>query len=260
MDRVEARSRGRPPTGSSGSGSPATPAASPRTISSSPAPPASTTPASRSTASSSGVRARASSPRATTRRRSSAFGRRRTSGRSRLLGHLADHGQHRPLDRLAHGAVGGVARGAEGAREHGAVDVLVAEHLGEAAHDLAEDDAGVAACAHQRSARELLRDRLRSLRGRAVERLHDGAHGEREVRARIAVGHRVHVEVVDPLPVRFEHRERGSAASSRARTMSVTPISGRPRCAPRPLPPRDRSAARPRTARASAPSPRPRRG
>ena len=44
-------------------GSPDTPAARPRTISSRPAPPASTTPASRSMSSSSGVRATASSPR-----------------------------------------------------------------------------------------------------------------------------------------------------------------------------------------------------
>src|SRR6266511_1591570 len=51
--------------GGSGSSSPATTAARPRTISSRPAPPASTTPASRRTSSCSGVRARAFSPRRT---------------------------------------------------------------------------------------------------------------------------------------------------------------------------------------------------
>ena len=71
VDRVERRARPRR-AARSGSGSPVTTAATPRTSSSRPAPPASTTPASRSTASCSGVRATASSPRRTSARSSSA--------------------------------------------------------------------------------------------------------------------------------------------------------------------------------------------
>ena len=65
-----------------------------------------------------------------------------------------DRGQHRSLDRLPHPAVGGVARGPERPRQRILVDrVLPAEDFRGAAHDLGEDDAGVAARAHQRGAR-----------------------------------------------------------------------------------------------------------
>ena len=121
------------------------------------------------------------------------------------LCHLADHGQHRPLHGPPDGAVGGVARGAKGAGDHGLVDrIALTEHIGEAAHDLAEDHAGVAAGAHEGGAGELPRDRLVPLGVGLLERLHDRAHREGEVRARVAVRDRVDVEVVDPLPVRLE--------------------------------------------------------
>ena len=87
------------------------------------------------------------------------------------------------------------------------------EHLGQPAQDLGEDDAGVAARAHERGARELLRERLAAGGGRGLERLHDRAHGQGQVRPGVAVGHRVDVEVVDPLPVRLEIAERGAGRS-----------------------------------------------
>ena len=178
-------------------------------ISSNPAPPASTTPASLSTASRSGVRASDSSPRATMNASSSGRSRPRASARLRRLGHLADHRQHRPFDRAADGAVGGVARGAKRARDHRLVDrIALAEHVGEAADDLAEDDARVAACPHQRGAGELARDGLVPVGIRLLERLDDRAHRERQVRAGVAVGNRVDVEVVDALLIRLEIAER----------------------------------------------------
>ena len=171
----------------------------PRTISTSPAAPASTTPASASTGSSSRVRrdavvaARDRPPR----------GRRRLG----LLGELADRGQHRPLDRLADGAVGGVARAAERGREV----VGAAERLGGAADDLRQDHARVAAGAHQRGARDLVGERRRGRRPVEPSSASTiGADREREVRARVAVGHGVDVQVVDPAPGGLDRRERAA--------------------------------------------------
>ena len=45
---------------------------------------------------------------------------------------------------------------------------------------------------------------------RRLERVDDRACGQGQVRAGVAVGHRVHVEVVDPLAVRFERGERAA--------------------------------------------------
>ena len=86
-----------------------------------------------------------------------------------LLGQLADHRQHRPLDRLAHGAVGRVARRAERPRERERVDHgRVAHDLGEAADDLGEDHARVAARAHQRRARDLVGEPVAVVHRRAA--------------------------------------------------------------------------------------------
>ena len=126
-----------------------------------------------------------------------------------LLGELPDHAQHRPLDRAAHGPVGGVARGAERAADRGGVEQPgLAERLGGAAQDLGEDHARVAARAHQRRARQLLRERGAVGGGRGVEHLHDRARGQRQVRAGVAVRNGIDVQVVDPAAVRLERRER----------------------------------------------------
>ena len=129
----------------------------------------------------------------------------------RLLRQLPDDGQHRPLDGAAHGAVGGVARAPEGAPDRVRVEQPgLAERLGGAAQDLGEDDARVAARAHQRGPGQLLRQRRTVGRRGRVERLHDRARGQRHVRARVPVRDRVDVEVVDPPPVRLERRQRGT--------------------------------------------------
>ena len=83
---------------------------------------------------------------------------RRACALLRRVGQLADHRQHRPFDRLAHGAVGLVARSAERARDRGRVDRLrCAQHLGCTANDLREDHTRVAAGRHQRGPRGLAR-------------------------------------------------------------------------------------------------------
>ena len=91
--------------------------AMPRTISTSPAPPASTTPASRRTSSISGVRDERVLP--SPQGRGEQLVRRELAVLAllRLLGHLADDGEHRPLHGPLHGSVGGVARAPERLRE-----------------------------------------------------------------------------------------------------------------------------------------------
>ncbi len=135
----------------------------------------------------------------------------RVAGILGLLGELADHRQHRSLDRTPHGAVGRVARGAEGAADRGGVEEPgLAQRLGGAAQDLGEDHARVAASAHQRRPRELLREHGAVGSRRGFEHFHDRARGLRQVRAGVAVRHGIDVQVVDAAAVRLECLERRS--------------------------------------------------
>ncbi len=136
-----------------------------------------------------------------------------------LVRHLARDREDRPLRRLAYRRV----RAVGGVRERGAdqrrVDQLAGprdELLGCAAYQLREDHAGVAASAEQRRASHRLNDLLASYlvdrtvlvdRHQAVELVAHCAQGERHVVARVAVGDREHVEVVDLLAARFQVRE-----------------------------------------------------
>ena len=121
-----------------------------------------------------------------------------------LLGELADRGQHRSLDGLADGAVGGVARAPQRAGQV----VGLAERLGRAPDDLREDHARVPPRPHQGGPRHLAGELGAILALGRLERLDDRAHGERQVRARVAVRHRIHVQVVDPPPVGVGRGER----------------------------------------------------
>jgi len=102
-------------------------------------------------------------------------------------------------------------------REAGVVDaggaglvelVGLADDVGEPADDLRQDHARVAACAHERRPRELLRESGAVVRLRLLERLDDRARGEREVRPGVAVGDGIDVEVVDSRAARLEGGER----------------------------------------------------
>ena len=77
------------------------------------------------------------------------------------VGHLPDHGEHRPLGGVAHGLIGGVGGARERRGDQHRVDQLpraAGELLGRPADDLAEDHAGVAARAHQRGAGDRVDD------------------------------------------------------------------------------------------------------
>ena len=203
----------------------------------SPKPPASTTPASRRTGSRSGPRRTelwpASSARSSTSaisaswRSASSLGAQPRLGHVRELGgdavgHLAHDGEDRALGRLAHGVVGAVGRaGHRGADQHGVDELAGAggELLGGAADQLGEDDAGVAAGAEQRGAGDGVDDLVAAdlvdlaLPREPVELVEHGAQRERHVVARVAVGDREDVEVVDLL----------AAASSSASARWTTP-------------------------------------
>ena len=160
----------------------------------------------------------------------------------RSLGHLADHGEHRALDRLLDGAVGAVGALRERLLEVGRGEVLrAAPHVAEAAHDLREDDAGVAASAHERALGDRGGDRRDALGVALLELLEDGAHGEREVGARVAVRDGIDVEVVDDAALSLDSGERGvddgdggepDAQSWRSSTRTLTSPSGTPPTSP----------------------------
>ena len=87
------------------------------------------------------------------------------------------------------------------------------ELLGGAADDLAQDHAGIAACAHHRGAGDRLDDLgpLRIPLGLLLEPLElgeDRAHRQRHVVAGVSVGDREHVQVVDLLAPLLQMRER----------------------------------------------------
>ena len=128
----------------------------------------------------------------------------------RLLGHLTDHGQHRPLHRKLHSVVRARRPRTECLGHHVAVDlVALAEDSGHAADDRRENDAGVALGLHRRGALHVRGQLRRGGRLRAVEARRLPSHGLLEVRARVAVGDGVDVERVDPASMSFDVLERG---------------------------------------------------
>jgi hypothetical protein len=109
-----------------------------------------------------------------------------------LVGQRPDHRQDRPFDGLANRRPGRVGAAPQRGR-HGTVLI---EALDGATDDLREDHAGVAASAEQRSVRDIGLP--------CLERLAHGAYREQHVRPRVAVGHRIDVEVVETGPVAIE--------------------------------------------------------
>ena len=113
-----------------------------------------------------------------------------------LVGQLADDREDRPLDRLAHRGVGGVRCSSE--RRRNRTVGLVALHG--ASDDLRQDHARVPPRSEQRGAHHVVVARL--------ERLAHCAHGEQHVRAGVAVGDGIDVEVVDARAAAFERAFR----------------------------------------------------
>ena len=106
--------------------------------------------------------------------------------------------------------VGGVGRLLQGGGEGRTVGRgLAGELVGEAAQELGEDGAGVAAGTEDGAAGEHRPGGLGGARALAVERGDGGLGGEQEVGAGVAVGHREDVEVVEPAAGLGQDVDRG---------------------------------------------------
>ena len=132
---------------------------------------------------------------------------------TRLFGHIAlcvlsnhaDDGEDGALLGLHDRLVRGVRAGAQAPGKRLRVDGVAAlDAAGEAAQDLGEDDAGVAARALERAARSQAGQLGRA--GDVLRRnlLHRGFHRQGHVGARVAVRHGEHVQRVDRLAVLFK--------------------------------------------------------
>ena len=135
----------------------------------------------------------------------------------RAGGHLAHDREDRALGGVADAAVRAVGRAGHGGGDEDGVHELARaadELLGGAADELAEDDAGVSARAEQRRAGDGVDDLVAAdlvdvpLRGEVVELGQHGAQRQRHVVARVAVGDRKHVQVIDLAPVTLQLGER----------------------------------------------------
>jgi hypothetical protein len=103
-----------------------------------------------------------------------------------------DRALHRAHDR----GVGQPAGAEEGVGDAGGVDGAGAQAVGQAPENLRKDDPGVAAGPHEGAVDDRLLDSV------LLGSLQAGDHrfqGQGHVRARVAVGHRVDVEPVEPL-------------------------------------------------------------
>jgi hypothetical protein len=158
------------------------------------------------------------------------------------MGHLPDHGEDRPLGRLAHRPVGLIGGAGQRRADQDRIDQLAGpagEFLRGAPDQLGEDHSGIAAGPQQGGSRDRGHDLVpadlvdRAALGGAretVEFLHDGSQREHHVVARVAVGHREHVQVIDLLPTRLERRQTGldhAANADYARVRHRRRIRGR---------------------------------
>ena len=126
-------------------------------------------------------------------------------GAHRVVGGLPDNCQDRALHRLDNTLVGGFTACPQAGSQVTRADAgLVAETVRHAAQDLREDDAGVAAGAHQRTLCHGLRHAT-DVRFAAVFDLCPGrAHGQHHIDAGVAIRNRKHVQCVDDVAVALQ--------------------------------------------------------
>ena len=87
--------------------------------------------------------------------------------------------------------------------------LLPGDRLSHAAEDLAGDDPGVAARAHQRAEADGGGDAICRLAGDGLRLVQRGTDRGEHVRSGVTVRHRVHVQAVDLIDVRLEVRDGG---------------------------------------------------
>jgi hypothetical protein len=122
----------------------------------------------------------------------------------RGLRRLAHHREDRALDRSHDGLVGSLGRRREGSRPTGAVEpVGLGHHPGDPAEDLRQDHTRVSPRPHQGAVADGLADGT-EVAVHALQLLPHRGQREGHVRAGVAVGHGVDVELVDALLVGVE--------------------------------------------------------
>ena len=153
--------------------------------------------------------------------------------RDDLVRHLARDREDRALGGLAYRGIGAVGCLGERRADQRGVDQLPGaahELLSGAADQLREDHPGVAARAEQRRAGDRLNDLLtpnlidRALLVaalQAIELIEHRTQGQRHIVARVSVGYREDVEVVDLLAARFEMRERSSYCGTKTDQIGI---------------------------------------
>ena len=128
----------------------------------------------------------------------------------RLVGDDAGDGEDGALLGLHDGLVGGVRALAHHLRQQGHVDLVMAgQRPGEAAQDLAEDDAGIAARALQRAAGHRVRHVRNAGVALGIHLANRGGDGLSHVGAGISVRHGEYIQGVDALAVLRQQRRAG---------------------------------------------------
>ena len=132
------------------------------------------------------------------------------------LRHLADHGQHRALDRQLHGPVGGVGGRPQRPRERVRVEHRRRpDDVDEAAHDLGQDRAAVAARPHQHRALGGRGDGDHPVGADLLEAGRELPRRLGQVRAGVAVRHRIDVQVVQVAAAGLDGRGRPAGCGER---------------------------------------------
>ena len=114
---------------------------------------------------------------------------------------IFDYGKDGAFNRLAHGLERHFGRAGEAGIERRGGNALFLEAFeafAQAAQNLRRDNAGIAAGAHERTRGDGLANfRTRSANRKLRKVVDDHLHGERHVRAGVAIGHGEHIEAVD---------------------------------------------------------------
>lgn len=125
-----------------------------------------------------------------------------------FAGAFANDGEDGAFDRLHDAAVGGVGGGLEGVGQIGGVERFFAlEAFGQPAPYLAEDDAGVAARAHERTVGQLFGDLTHVLFFAVLHTAVSRLHRQQHVGAGVAVGYGEDVEGINVLVILLQPGE-----------------------------------------------------
>ncbi len=129
-------------------------------------------------------------------------------GRACSSTRIAQNGQHGAFDRLSDRLEGNGCRPFECCGYHlSGISIAGGDDIAQASEDLAQDDARVTASSHQRAVRDCLAQRYDiGICRQESEFGDDGVHGQRHVRACVAVWNRKDIQPIDLLGTLLERR------------------------------------------------------